>query len=167
MIFFQGGGLKKIRRTSRAKFKIFTPPTESLCPPLGAPCTMIRVFSLPSAWKRLLQTRQYSEVQQRQLPNNLCTCSATPMCNLKCRTVGTMKRREKVGIFYGNPTKPSLPDPLKISTSFTSTLPICHKQHLELISLWTNVVGSIFQITRRNQDLDTKLKVQNKIEITA
>ena len=89
----------------------------------------------------------------------------------------------------GSPLIPSHPHLLQTSNSSTS---ICHKQHLELISLWTDVVGSVLQIfglhatdvvgsmlqmlwapcfrcyssmlqtTRRNQDLDTKLKVQDK-----
>ena len=37
---------------------------------------------------------------------------------------------------------------------------ICNKQHLELISEWSNVVGSPFRTTGRNQDLDMKLKVK-------
>ena len=49
---------------------------------------------------------------------------------------------------------PSLPDLLQTSNSS-----VCYKQHLELISQWTNVVGSVLETTRRNQDLDMKLKV--------
>ena len=43
----------------------------------------------------------------------------------------------------GSPLIPSHPHLLQTSNSSTS---ICHKQHLELISLWTDVVGSVLQM---------------------
>ena len=69
--------------------------------------------------------------------------------------------RRKIGFLsQGSPSISSLPDLLQTSNSYISTLPICHKQHLELISQWTNVVGSIFKTTRHNQDSDMELKVK-------
>ena len=69
----------------------------------------------------------------------------------------SIKPGEKQGSFLNwSPSIPSLPTYSKFPT------PISHIRHLKLISQWKNVVGSIFKTTRLNQDLDTKLKVQNE-----
>ena len=68
-----------------------------------------------------------------------------------------------MGIFYGSPLLPSLPDLLKTSPFSTLSLHFCKKQHLELMSWWTDVVSSIFKTTRRNWDMDIQLRVQNEI----
>ena len=76
-----------------------------------------------------------------------------------CRTRKEYKSgRNTEFLPQGSPSIPSLPDLLQTSNSYTSTLPFCHRQYLKLVFQWTNVVGSIFRTTRRNQDLDMELK---------
>ena len=72
-------------------------------------------------------------------------------------------KSKNLGIFYGSPLIPSHPDLLKTSPFSTLTLHFCNKQHLKLISWWTDVVSFIFKTTRRNWDMDIQLRVQNEI----
>ena len=70
--------------------------------------------------------------------NNSLFCKAVLLqwATLKCRrTRKEYKSERKPGFLpQGSPSIPSLFDLLQTSNSYTSTLPICHKQHLELIS---------------------------------
>ena len=97
-----------------------------------------------------------------KMPHPGATKPTTPHFVMGCtsngkKTLNTIISEESRDVLcYGSPSIPSLPDLLQTSNSYTSTLPICHTQYLELNSQWTNVVGYIFKTNRRNQDLDKK-----------
>ena len=106
----------------------------------------------------LLKMSHPMEPKSHQLP--ILYCGATPMGNPKMqqKTLKSINPEQKQLFFLnGSPSIPSLPT---YNSKFPT--PICHIQHLELISQWTNVVGTIFKTTRRTRNWTQNSKYRMK-----